>query len=405
MDIVFLSHRVPYPPNKGEKIRTFNQIKYLSEKGHNIVVFSPLENTEDTKHLKELEQHYCKASFSAASPGKGALLKGLLRGQALSVANFYSKALQQQLDHFLATNRMDAIVCTSSSMAEYLFKSGELERLQKNETKLVMDFMDLDSDKWKQYQKLKPFPLSLIYWREAHLIAQYERKIHDVFNAGLFISQAEIDLFLTNTKDQHKLHEIGNGMDTDFFAPATTPKSTTGPVLLFTGVMDYLPNEDAVCWFVDEAWKSVKKKHPQASFIIAGMNPSNRVKQLEQYQGVIVTGFVDDIRQYYDQAHIFIAPFRLARGVQNKVLQAFACALPTITTSMGCEGIDANHGEHVLIANTMDETIQAIDTLIENNTLAESISSNALDLVRKRFSWQGKLAPLEQILSHNGPSI
>lgn len=399
MDIVFLSHRVPFPPNKGEKIRTFHQIKFLAQRGHRIQVLAPVAGEEDIRHMASLKQDYCQQTFHAPQPGPLSYLRGLLTGQALSVSHFYLPALQRQLDQLLAAQKVDAIVCTSSSMAEYVFRSEPLRRAGNQRPALVMDFMDLDSDKWRQYQKLKSFPMTLVYGREAKLIARYEQKIHQAFDACLFISQNEVDLFMQNNPELGRVHVVANGMDTETFRPAAGPKPQQGPNFLFTGVMDYLPNEDAVVWFVEGAWEQVRARYPDAQFFIAGMNPSHKVKALSRFPGIVVTGFVDDIREYFDKAHIFIAPFRLARGVQNKVLQAFGCALPTITTAMGCEGINCKPGEHVLVADTLEQTLAQIDWVMTHPEEAARIGRNAHDLMQREYSWNGKLAALESILS------
>jgi sugar transferase (PEP-CTERM/EpsH1 system associated) len=397
MNIVYLSHRVPYPPNKGEKIRTFHQIKYLSERGHKLEVFSPVADAKDVTDLQQLTSLHCKNAYYSSAPGRLALVKGLLTNKPLSVTHFYTKKLQRQFDDLISKGNIDAVVCTSSSMAEYVFRS-KVKSIA--EITLVMDFMDMDSDKWRQYQKLKPFPLSLIYRREANLISQYEKRIHELFNAALFISQTEVDLFLTSSKDLGKLHVLGNGMDTDTFQPSKNAKPKSGPIFLFTGVMDYLPNEDAVTWFVESAWTSIKKKYPEAQFYIVGMNPSPKVEALKRFPGIFVTGFVEDICEYYDKAHFFIAPFRLARGVQNKILQAFACGLPTITTTLGSEGINCNDGEHVLIADSIEEMLRKVDWLVVNQeTEAVNLGRKAHELVKSEFSWEGKLAKLESLLS------
>lgn len=398
MNIIFLSHRVPFPPNKGEKIRTFHQIEYLARRGHSLYVFAPTSGDEDLKHLQALRQGYCAGVFHAPQPGKLAYLKGLVAWQALSISHFYSSSLQHQLDRFLSSVTVDAIVCTSSCMAEYVFRSRRLRDAQGKRPVLVMDFMDLDSDKWRQYEKMKHFPLSLVYRREAVLLARYERKIHHEFDTCLFISANEVELFLQSTPDIGKVKVVGNGMDTESFRPSSQPKPSKGPNLLFTGVMDYLPNEDAVAWFVEGAWNRVRERYPDAQFYIAGMNPSTKVKSLSRYPGVIVTGFVDDIRGYFDSAHVFVAPFRLARGVQNKVLQAFSCGLPTITTAMGCEGIACRAGEHVLVANTLDEIVEQIAWVMTNQNEARDLGARARDLIEREYSWDGKLAELEAIL-------
>lgn len=399
MEIVFLAHRVPFPPNKGEKIRTYHQIEYLAQRGHRIHVFSPVAGEEDVGYLAELQRRHCDAVFHGPQPSPLSYVRGLLRWQALSVAHFYTPVLQQKLDAFLASHPVDAIVCTSSSMAEYVFRSGYLRGAGARRPVLVMDFMDLDSDKWRQYQQLKPFPFSLVYRREAALIARFERRVHETFDTCMFISRNEVDLFLKSNPDLGRLQVVANGMDTATFKPTENPKPAQGPNLLFTGVMDYLPNEDAVVWFVEGIWDKVRAHHPNATFYIAGMNPSARVKALSRFPGVVVTGFVEDIREYFDKAHIFVGPFRLARGVQNKVLQAFGCALPTIATSLGCEGINCQPGEHVLVADTLDEMLQQIDWVVANPAAAAALGQNAHQLIEREYSWQGKLAELETILS------
>ena len=399
MNILFLSHRVPFPPNKGEKIRTYHQIKYLAELGHQVAVLAPFENTKDKEDLTALANKHCSDTYGTPIHSQLAMIKGLLLGQPLSVAAFYHRKLQKKLDHKLENEVIDTIICSSSSMAHYIFKSKVLSKLSPDKKPtLIMDFMDLDSDKWKQYTRIKPFPLNLIYQREAKLIQKLESEVHSKFDHCLFISNSEISLFLESNKNLGKLHAIGNGINTQEFKPSTTAKPAEGPVILFTGVMDYLPNEDAVIWFVEEGWNHLKTLYPNARFYIAGMNPSSKVKALESYEGVTVTGFVDNIHTYFDKAHYFIAPFRLSRGVQNKVLQAFACGLPTITTPSGIEGIECKPGTHVVVKNTIMEMVSCIDQLEKNNEKKHSLGQNAAKLILETYSWESMLSPLKKLI-------
>ena len=399
LNILFLAQRVPFPPNKGEKIRTFNQLKYLAEQNYKISVCAPLEQSEDVNYFKELADKYCDNITSHVLPLKPLrLLKGLLKGQALSVANFYVSELQNKFDCLLQQECFDVVICTSSAMAEYIYKSKSIQNMDKKPL-LLMDFMDLDSDKWQQYAQTSSWPMKWIYQRESSVLAKYEQQVTHDFDASFFIADAEVDLFKSRCSNVGKVLTMGNGMDTTAFVPAKTPPENKAPVFLFTGVMDYKPNIDAVVWFVESIWGKVIKNYPKARFIIAGMNPSSAVKELVSITGVEVTGFVDDILPYYHQADYFVAPFRIARGVQNKVLQAFACGLPVISTSMGAEGIDCVQNEHILIANNEVEFLSAVEKLETDQMLCDTIKKNALSLIHEHYSWQGKLQVLDEVLN------
>ncbi len=398
LNILFLTHRVPFPPNKGEKIRTYHQLKHLSELGHTIHLFSPYEDESELEHFNALLESFCAKVESEQLKHKTIrLLKGLAKGQSLSVANFYDKNLQLKFDHFLSINTVDAILCSASSMAEYVFKSKTINTLDKKPL-LIMDFMDVDSDKWGQYKQSSSFPMSLVYAREQRLLAQYEKKIVKQFDVSYLIAEAEVSLFNQKVIKSDKVHVMGNGLDTTTFYPVKVKQQNPAPVFLFTGVMDYKPNEDAVIWFVKSCWPTIITKHPNARFVIAGMNPSADINQLTNDKGIEVTGFVDDILPYYQQADIFVAPFRLARGVQNKVLQAFACALPVISTPMGAEGILCEPDRDILIASTPDEFIQQANRLISQPALAQKIGQSAEQKIKQHYSWQSQLQPLDDLL-------
>jgi sugar transferase (PEP-CTERM/EpsH1 system associated) len=401
VNILILSHRVPFPPNKGEKIRTFHQIKYLKELGHELHLLAPLESNEELGFFKHLSQLFFESIIYDPLPNKLLrLAKGFLKGKALSVANFYNPIMQNKMDKLLAQQHFDAIICCASSMAEYVFESEILNTLDK-EPMLIMDFMDVDSDKWGQYKQNSPFLKSWIYSREQRLLASYEARIAKRFDACYLIAQAEVDLFKKNIFQSENIHVLGNGMDCSAFHPASNKVSNSSPVFLFTGVMDYKPNVDAVVWFANSCWQDISDKYPGARFIIAGMTPNNEVLKLSDMQGIEVTGYVDDILPYYHSADIFVAPFRLARGVQNKILQAFSCSLPVVATPMGAEGIMCKQGEDILLALQPEDFLQQIDKLLDSPDLAKSLGENARDLTMKHYSWKGQLTPLINLLLNN----
>ncbi|AEE24154.1 MAG: group 1 glycosyl transferase [Alteromonadaceae bacterium] len=398
MKIVVLSHRVPFPANKGEKIRTYNQLKFLASKGHELHLFSPYDSDDELEYFSSLESTVCRSALSFKNNNKSwRMFTGLLSGRAMSMANFYLVTMQNALNNFLSHNAVDAIVCTASSMAEYILCNATIQALEKKPL-LIMDFMDVDSDKWRQYARSSGFPMSWVYLREHRIVAQYEREISERFDVCYLIAKAEVELFSKQVISSDKVKVLGNGLDTESFYPPSSKSPDSSQVLIFTGVMDYKPNVDAVIWFVENCWSAILLKYPDARFIIAGMNPSKEVTELASGPGIEVTGFVDDILPYYQMADVFVAPFRLARGVQNKVLQAFSCALPVVATPMGAEGINCAGGEHICLATDAREFIDSVIYLLENKQEAELLGRNALKLVINEYSWEGQLSPLLEYL-------
>ena len=398
MKTLYLSQRIPYPPNKGEKIRTFHQIKYLLENGHTIFLCCPYTSDNEIELFNQFTDQY-GVQTQQYKLGSKVLryFSGMVSHKALSISNFYSLRLQEIIDQLIANEAFQNIVCASSSMAEYIFNSTTLPGL-KNRPKLIMDFMDLDSDKWKQYSDSSAFPMKWIYKRESALLAKCEQNIYDFFDICFFISKAEVDLFCQKNKCTEKPLAIGNGIENESYTPAIHPPENVDPVFIFTGVMDYKPNIDSVLWFTENVWPKVTKKYPESRLIIAGMNPVPGILALTNVKGIEVTGFVDNILPYYHQSDIFIAPLRIARGVQNKVLQAFSCGLPVIATSMGAEGIDYTDDENILIADTPDALFDSTERLISNKILYQYLKDNALKLIKNHYCWDGKLAPLKEIL-------
>jgi sugar transferase (PEP-CTERM/EpsH1 system associated) len=400
MNILFLSHRVPFPPNKGEKIRTFHQVKHLLEQGHTVSILAPYEKDQELAYFTALMQQFGVKAQGVKLGNKWLrMLSGLLLDNALSVSNFYSTSLMTLFKQECLEQDYDVIICTASSMAEYVFNSDLLSHNSlPNKPSLLMDFMDLDSDKWQQYCQRATFPMNLIYKREATLIARYEKKIFKHFNDCFFITETEKALFCEDDIDASHVHAIENGIDTDTFKP--NPVRRIQAHFLFTGVMDYAPNIDAVMWFVQHIWPAIIERWPVAQFNIVGMDPTDKVKALSQVDGIHVSGFVDDVMPYFDNSAIFVAPFRIARGVQNKVLQAFACGLPVVSTLMGAEGIRCEDQHDILLAEQPAEFVTHIAALLADEHFYHKISANALETIKAHYAWKSVLAPLDTVLQN-----
>lgn len=399
MNILYVCQRVPYPPNKGEKLRSFHQIEYLLEQGHNVDVFMPEHSEIDRTYAAQLGDFGVRAQYSEklGAPYLSYAF-ALLKGRSLSEAKFYRPTLQATFDQVLTENKYDALVLCASSLARYVFASKHFEALRRH-TRLFMDFMDVDSDKWQQYAQQSAWPLRWVYQREAKKVAQLEKTVVQAFTQTFLISDKEVDLLQAHQPGlpAHKIHTLGNGIDTKIFTPKKS-MSTQCNHYLFVGVMDYKPNVDAMLWFCEYVWPSIIKQNSQAELTIAGMSPTSKIIELGKQPSIHVTGLVDDIMPYFHAADVFVAPFQIARGVQNKILQAMACGLPVITSDLGLEGIAAKDGVELMVANTAGEYKSVIGELNDPEVYAR-LSRNSVQKIENEYSWDSKLQLLGELLA------
>ena len=412
LKVLYIAHRIPYPPNKGDKIRSFNEIKHLSRL-HTIHLAALVDDPKDLQYESTLVK-YCRIVETVFIRPKQNRITGILRlptRKSLSVGYFYSHTLQAKIDRLLAQNHYDAIICFSSPMAEYMFSSpqwSKWETLQHHgfrRPRLIMDFCDLDSDKWRQYAQRSKFPLNAIFRLESKLLLAYEKKINQAFDHSLFVSQPEADLFSKAFSKAKTLTIIPNGVDHNYFAPIqlhkpNKPNEPNKPTLLFTGAMDYHANIDGVTWFCRTIFPTLKEKYPNAQFFIVGSKPHPLVKALAEIDGVHVIGFVEDIRPYYQMADVCVIPLRIARGVQNKVLEAMAMAKPVIATPAAVQGIRANSGDNWVVAETPKAFVQTIQALLDNQNRRQTLSVAARQFVKEHYDWSTSMQALENILTH-----
>jgi sugar transferase (PEP-CTERM/EpsH1 system associated) len=452
MKILYIAHRIPYPPNKGDKIRSFNEIKYLSQR-HEIHLACLADDPKDLKYEDDLKK-FCKSTNVVLINPKIAKLKSsfyLFSKKPLSVSYFYSKKLQQTIDHLLSTNDFDVIFCFSSPMAEYVFKSRLLvssclklekslvkglpvtrneppetrnhqqepinqqptssnEQLETSnqQPKLIMDFVDVDSDKWAQYSKYARFPKSWIYGLEGRRLADYEKKVAESFDHSIFVTDSEVKIFKNKNPHIKNITAIPNGVDLDYFSPTFSQEQATRnqppetsnqqPVIVFTGAMDYYANVDGMVWFTKEVLPLIKKEIPDAQFYIIGSNPTKEVIELSGNNGVTVTGYVPDTRAYLRTATVAVVPLRIARGIQNKILEAMAMGIPVVATPQAFEGIEAKPDRDLILGEDVEKIAKGVIKLIKEVSLRKCLGNNARRVIENNYCWAKNLEMLDSIL-------
>lgn len=388
-DILFLAHRIPYPPDRGDKIRGFNILKYLSaRKRVHLIAFA--DDPADLKHKSGLAKYTGNRSIIWRSKGQTAAgLQALMSHRPASLTAFDNPQIRVAVENLLARHAIDTIFVFSSQMAQYL-PSRPRQRV-------IMDFVDMDSAKFAAYAQSSKGPMGWMLGREARLMLQHEKAVAARADASLFVSEAEAELFRSRTGAE-RVHVIENGIDTDQYDPAGHFKriDTMGRLIVFTGQMDYRPNIEGVTWFVETILPHIRIVHPDARFVIVGRNPTDAVKALGKQPGVTVTGSVADVRGWLAAAAVVVAPLKLARGIQNKVLEGMAMARPVVASAAAAQGID--HAGTIKVGSTVGEIAEAVTQLLSDPRRAAELGAAARKQVLERYSWEARLSPLDALL-------
>ncbi len=388
-DILFLTHRIPYPPDRGDKIRGFNIVRFLStRKRVHVIAFA--DDSRDLKRRNGLAPYTGNRSIIWRSkPRWLAALQALAFRRPISLTAFENASVQEAVTNLLARHSIDTIFVFSSQMAQYL--------PSKPRQKVIMDFVDMDSAKFAAYAKTSSGFTKWMMQREAQLLLAHEKSVAAKVDASLFVSAQEAALFCERTGAK-RVHVVENGIDTVFFDPSAAFKriETTGALIVFTGQMDYRPNIEAVTWFVDTILPHIRVAHPSARFAIVGRNPTDAVKALARQPGVIVTGEVADVRGWLAAAAVVVAPLKLARGVQNKVLEAMAMARPVVASTAAAEGID--HADTIMTGGTVGEIAEEVNRLLADPVKAAALGAAGREQVIARYGWDARLAVLDGIM-------
>ena len=388
-DILFLAHRVPYPPDRGDKIRGFHILRHLSRQARvHLVAFA-----DDPRDLAADAPAWLTGERAVVWRGKPrwrAAIEALAKRQPVSLTAFDDAGVRGAVGDLLARHPIDTIYVFSGQMAQYLPATVA--------ARVVMDFVDMDSAKFADYAQASRGPARWMMAREAKLLQAFERDTAARAEASLFVSTAEANLFRSQTGAM-RVQAIENGIDTQVFDPAAsfTRVEAPGDLIVFTGQMDYRPNIEAVTWFAQVILPQIRAAHPQTCFAIVGRAPAEAVLALGKLPGVIVTGEVADVRGWLAAARVVVAPLKLARGIQNKVLEAMAMARPVVASAAAAEGID--HAGTIRVGADAEAIAREVGALLADATAADAIGVAARAQVQRRYSWAACLAPLDAIVA------
>jgi sugar transferase (PEP-CTERM/EpsH1 system associated) len=396
--LLFLTQRIPYPPDKGDKIRGWRILRHLAERYH-VHLGCFYDAAEDARHVEFLSTICASLCCRRLRPGL-AKLRSLARfrpGAALTLGYFEDAALRRWVEATLAAHRPSRIFVFCSAMAPYVLDYRAGVR--------VLDMVDVDSDKWQQYAASKTWPLSAIYARESRTLLQFERRIAAEFDATLLVSPAETALFRSLAPEAAgRVRCMPNGIDTVYFDPGRAydnPFPPGRPVVVFTGAMDYWPNVQAVCWFAQEVMPLLRARDAGVEFWIVGTNPAAAARRLGREPGIVVTGRVSDIRPYLAHADAVVAPLQIARGVQNKVLEGMAMARPVVATPEACNGVAVREGEELLVARGARDFAEQVHAVLAG--ASRHLGRQARARAVKDYQWNFTM--LDLLMSEREPAV
>ena len=384
-DLLFLAHRVPFPPDRGDKIRSFHILQHLAVRHRvHLVAFADDEADFDPPAVFTDMLESCVIVPRVKSQRRAAI-ESLLTGRPVSLTAFADPRVAAAIGRIRAEHPIAATYAFSGQMAQYL-----------DDSHAVMDFVDMDSAKFAGLADDQRGPMRWMLRREAGMLGRFERMVAARVSASLFVSDAEAALF-RRSGGQGRILTIENGIDTVAYDPAIVAAiPAPQPLIVFTGQMDYRPNVEAVCWFADAILPLVQARHPAALFAIVGRAPTAAVLALGDRDGVIVTGAVPDTRGWLAAASVCVAPLRLARGIQNKVLEAMAMARPVVVSATAAEGID--HDGTIRVADAAAGFADAVSALIDDPEGASALGAAARARVQARYGWAARLAPLDAVI-------
>ncbi len=396
--VLFLCHRLPWPPSKGDKIRSYHVLQRLAEH-YRVYLGAFVDDPADWQYLAPVEALCAEVCVRPLRPWsvRWRALASLVRSEPLTVGAYHDRVMWRWIERLLVEHKLDLAVCYSSGVAPFVMARPQLRR--------VMDFVDVDSDKWRQYAQVNRGLRRLIYRREARRLAEFECAVAAQFDASVLVSEAEATFFRQRVPAAAgKVHGIPNGVDGEYWDPQRAYANPYRPgerTVVFVGAMDYRANVHAAQWFAREVWPRIFAAQPDARFYIVGSKPAAAVRALGQLAGIVVTGSVEDVRPWLAHAYAVAAPLRIARGIQNKVLEALAMEKVLLATPEAWEGIEDFAGRQGCISDSPE--VMATEALRWLDAPQVARVAVARAMILTRFDWARNLDVYEAVLGNTQP--
>lgn len=385
---------MPFPPSDGARVRAYHIIRHLGQ-FHQVTVASPVRSAQDAKGAEQLKAQCAKVITAPISRPAAftRMVKNVVTAAPSSMGYFYSPALADAIRQALSARQHDLVFVYCSSVAPYVeaVRSAPVEGIPR-----VIDFVDMDSQKWLVYAKAHRFPVSLGYWLEGTKLERAEARIAEAFDLSMCVTPGELET-LRRFGVKSATGWFPNGVDLDYFAPINEPYEADG--ICFVGRMDYFPNQQAAVEFCDHVLPQVQAARPGATFTIIGAEPSRTVRALAARPGVTITGTVPDVRPFVRRSALSVAPLKIARGVQNKILESMAMGVPVVASSQTAKGVDAVPGEHLLVAGTAGEMAQAVIHLLSDPQARGRLSEAGREHVARSYSWERAMRQMDALLA------
>ncbi len=396
--LLYLTHRVPYPPNRGDRIRSYHMLRFLA--AHHDVDLACLMDEPVTQDCQLTLNAWCRRTaivpLSRCSRWLRAMAS-LARGESATVGLFYSPQLVKVLENWLATTSYDWVIAYCSSMAQYL----RIENVKQSTQ--VVDLVDIDSQKWFDYADNSKGPVSWLFRWEGNRVRKLEQQIAAQTQMQWVVSDAEAQLF-REFCPQANVHSVPNGVDLEHFSLSARQTETRPGECVFVGALDYRANVDGVTWFCEQVWPQVHARYPTSKFVIVGRNPTSAVNRLARQPGVEVVGTVPDVLPYLQRGQVVVVPLRIARGIQNKVLEALAVGKPVIASLPALEGLAVVPGNEALAAETPAQWVKAITRLLDDQHECRRLCKAARTFVSTHHNWKTCLERLNDWLNSDEAS-